>query len=200
MVGIFKFKKNIVILENKNLRPPCGWIRGQGIISVLESQAYLMFWIRSGCIKTAKWTAPSVWQWVRRGMGWSLQQQNLILLTTVHHKCSLFGWRPHLCTRRKGSSSRTLWSHVYSENLTKAMNAFQEKNGLVSKQNGHSNFQWGSCSSEVQGKSLRFKKTPTAVSSPLFGEPINIGSFTDYITILTLMILKWLPFSPLSVW
>ena len=92
---------------------------------------------------------------------------------------------------RKGNYSRTVLSHVYFENLMKAMNAFQEKkNGLVSKQNGHSNFQQYSCPYEIQGKSFCFKKTPAAVSSLLSGESVNIGSFIDSITILILMILR----------
>lgn len=158
-MGIFKFTKGIVTLENSNLRPLCGWVNGQRITSVFESQAYLypgMFWIRSRCIGTAKWKAPLNWQWVRRGMEWTSKYQHLILLIAVYLECSLSGGRPCLFGRRKGEFSRATLSHVFFENVMKAMNAFQGKNGLVNKQNDHGNLQ--RVRIQVQSKSLCFKR------------------------------------------
>lgn len=92
---------------------------------------------------------------------------------------------------RKGSYSRTLLSHVYFENLMKAMNTFQEKKmdlpankmAIVISSNTLALMKF-----RVRASVLR--RPPTAVSFLLSGEPINIGSFIDSITILILMILR----------
>lgn len=152
-MGIFKFTKGIKILENSNLRPPCGWVNGQGIISVLESQAYLYpgkFWLRDGnSIETAKWKAPSNWQRVRRGTEWNSKWQDLILLISVHLKCSLLGWRSWPFTSRKASPPGQCWVMSTLGIRWKLRTLSKEKYGLVNKQSGHGSLQRDSCPSEV---------------------------------------------------
>lgn len=140
VVGIFKFKKSIMALENNNLRPPYGWVHGQGILSVLDSQACNQDCSGSEVDALKQQHGKHLQICSESEGGWngihSIKTYFCWLLSTSKQ----FLWLEAMIMHEK--EEQFFQDSVEScllENLTKAMNAFQRKDGLVNKQNDHSN-------------------------------------------------------------